>query len=87
MQADAIWWELETWRQLGVPVPEILRAATLTGASLLRRKDLGRLEPGARGDLLLYRGKIEDGPLGVERVRLVAKGGVVFVDEGRSVEP
>jgi imidazolonepropionase-like amidohydrolase len=87
VQADAIWWELETWRRLGVPVPEILRAATSTGASLLRRQDLGRLEPGSRGDLLLYRGKVGEGPLGVERVRLVAKGGVVFVDDGRWVEP
>jgi imidazolonepropionase-like amidohydrolase len=87
VQADAIWWELDTWRQLGVPVREIVRAATITGASLLRRNDIGRLEPGARGDLLLYRGKIEDGPLGVDRVRLVAKGGLVYVDEGRWVEP
>lgn len=52
---DAIWWELETRRQLGVPVNEILTAATAHGAALLSAPDAGHLRIGARGDLLLYK--------------------------------
>jgi imidazolonepropionase-like amidohydrolase len=81
-QADAIWWEMETWRQLGVPPHEILRAATTLPAALLRQPDLGHLRPGARGDFLLYRGDLNKDTLSVQRVRAVAKGGNLFVDEG-----
>ena len=87
IQADAIWWELETWRQLGVPVPEIIEAATRRAAKLLGDPAAGHLRPGAHGDFVLYRGSLADGPLNVERVRSVAKGGVLFVDEGRWTPP
>lgn len=33
---------------------DLVRAATTTGASLLRRPDLGRLSPGAKADLLVF---------------------------------
>jgi len=79
--ADALWWEMETWRQWGVPVNEIVRAATVLPACLLRQSDIGHLGPGARGDFVLYRGRLDDGPLSVNRVRSVAKGGVLFVDD------
>jgi imidazolonepropionase-like amidohydrolase len=85
--ADAIWWELETWRRLGVAPGDIVRAATTTGAALLGRTDVGRLDVGARGDLMLYRGRIDSGPFAIDRVRTVAKGGVLYVDEGRWVGP
>lgn len=84
--ADAIWWEIDTWRKLGVPPHAIVRAATETAARLLGDSDVGHLNPGARGDLVVYRGRIDDGPLTVDRVRIVAKGGVVFVDEGKWLE-
>jgi len=86
-QADAIWWELETWRQLGVPLPEIVRAATRRAAELLGDPAAGHLRPGAHGDFVLYRGSLADGPLSVARVRSVAKGGVLFVDEGQWTAP
>jgi imidazolonepropionase-like amidohydrolase len=35
------------------PAAEVLRAATVTAAALLGQDDLGRIEPGARADLLL----------------------------------
>jgi len=86
-QADAIWWELETWRQLGVPLPDIIRAATRRAAKLLGDPAAGHLRPGAHGDFVLYRGSLADGPLSVERVRSVGKGGVLFVDEGQWTAP
>lgn len=78
--ADAIWWELETWRQLGVPVNEIIAAATVLPGALLRQPDIGHLNPGARADFLLYRGDLADGPLTADRVRLVAKGGSIHLE-------
>jgi imidazolonepropionase-like amidohydrolase len=35
------------------PASEVLRAATVDAAALLDQPDLGRIEPGARADLLL----------------------------------
>jgi len=87
IQADAIWWELETWRQLGVPVNDIIRSATSLPAELLGDERAGHLGVGAYGDFLLYRGALDSGPLSVERVRTVAKDGVLYVDEGVWVEP
>lgn len=37
--------------QLGLSVPEAVQAATLGGATALRRRDVGRLAPGARADV------------------------------------
>jgi outer membrane protein assembly factor BamB len=82
-QVDAIWWELETRRRLGLTPLQALEAATGAGAGLLKADDIGHLRPGARGDFVLYRGAIDAGPLDVGRVRTVAKGGVLFVDEGK----
>jgi imidazolonepropionase-like amidohydrolase len=84
---DAIWWELETWRRLGVPAADAVRAATARAAALLRAPDVGRLEPGARGDFVLVHGNLADGGLHLGRVRAVAKGGVLFVKDGRWVGP
>jgi imidazolonepropionase-like amidohydrolase len=82
IHADAIWWELETWRLLGVAVDEIVRAATTLPAGLLQDPDIGHLGIGARGDFILYRGRLDDGPLTVERIRTVVKAGVLFVNDG-----
>jgi hypothetical protein len=76
-QANAIWWEMEAWRAAGVSPREVLTAATVNGARVLRRDDIGHLRPGARGDFVLYRGDVEDGPFDVERVIAVGRGGVV----------
>ncbi|CAN5433051.1 hypothetical protein BH10ACT11_BH10ACT11_03630 [soil metagenome] len=38
---------------MGMTMDEALRAATLGGATALRRDDLGRLGPGARGDAVV----------------------------------
>jgi imidazolonepropionase-like amidohydrolase len=87
LHADAIWWELETMRQLGLSPDECIRAATTTAAALLFDPEIGHLRPGARGDFVLIRGRLADGPLSVERVRTVARGGVLAVDDGRWLGP
>ena len=40
-------------RDMGITVPEALRAATLGGAEALRRDDVGHLRPGARADYVV----------------------------------
>jgi imidazolonepropionase-like amidohydrolase len=86
-QADSIWGELETWRKLGVAPLEVLGAATTRGAALLRMPDAGAIKVGARADFVLYQGSVTSGRFDVQRVRYVAKGGALFVKEGRWVGP
>jgi imidazolonepropionase-like amidohydrolase len=85
LHADAIWWELETLRRLGLSADEAVRTATETAARLLGRTDIGHLRPGARGDFVIYHGAVSDGALEVSRVRSVAKGGVLHVMDPLSV--
>jgi imidazolonepropionase-like amidohydrolase len=87
VQSDSIWWELETWRRLGVSPGDILRAATTLPAKLLGDARAGHLGRGAHGDFVLLRGRFDEGPLSVDRVRAVARGGELFVDEGRWIGP
>src|ERR1051326_190785 len=47
--------ELGHWAEAGVPLQEILRAATLDNAIAFRLSDRGTIEPGKRADLLLLR--------------------------------
>jgi imidazolonepropionase-like amidohydrolase len=81
-QAGGIWWELEGWRTLGFSHREALTAATESAARVLGAADAGRLAAGSRGDFVLYRGDVEEGPFDARRVIAVAKGGVLFVDGG-----
>ena len=77
-QANAIWWEMQAWRAAGVPHREVLTAATVNGARVLRQADVGHLRPGARADFVLYRGDVGEGAFDVERVKAVARGGVLM---------
>jgi imidazolonepropionase-like amidohydrolase len=47
--------ELGHWVEAGVPLQEILRAATLDNAIAFRLPDRGTIEPGKRADFLLLR--------------------------------
>ena len=76
-QANAIWWEMEAWRAAGVAHRDVMTAVTMNGAQVLRQADIGHLRPGARADFVLYRGDVEQGAFDVERVRAVARGGVL----------
>jgi cytosine/adenosine deaminase-related metal-dependent hydrolase len=84
--SGAIWWELEAWRALGVAHQEVLVAATERGAHVLRTVDAGRIAVGGRADVILYRGRVDQGPFEMSRVMLVAKDGVRFVAGGRWIE-
>ena len=86
-QGDGIWWELEAWRASGFSHREALTAATDGGARVFGADDVGRLAAGSRGDFVLYRGNVEDGPFDAARVVAVGKGGVLFVRDGRWVGP
>ncbi|MEO8112738.1 MAG: amidohydrolase family protein, partial [Phenylobacterium sp.] len=84
---DAIWWELRTWREMGASADQALTAATVLPARrVLRDASVGALKAGKRGDFVLYRGDVADG-FDQDRLRAVAKGGVLYVDEGRWVGP
>lgn len=86
-QGDAVWWELRAWRDNGASPGEIVRAATRTPAEMLALKDRGAIRLGARGDVVLYDGDLPRGEFDLRGVRLVAKGGVVYVRDGRWVGP
>jgi imidazolonepropionase-like amidohydrolase len=85
--ADAIWWELRSWRENGASPRQILTAATARPARMLELRDRGDLAVGKRGDFLIYDGDLARGELELERVRAVGKGGVLFVDRGEWVGP
>jgi imidazolonepropionase-like amidohydrolase len=84
---DAIWWELRAWRDHGASVAQLVSAATVQPARLLRLPDRGALMKGARADFILYRGDLTGGELDVAKVSTVAKAGVLFVDKGRWIGP
>ena len=47
--------EFAHWAEAGVPLPRILRAATIDNAAAFGLSDRGTIEPGKRADLLLLR--------------------------------
>ncbi len=79
---DAVWNEMAAWRAAGIGMDDILRSATSRPAALLREPDIGRIGPGARADLALYRGDIRDGAFDPRRVAMVVKAGIVMVEDG-----
>jgi len=81
--ATTYWIELQEWHRLGVPVADILSAATSRPAAMLGRTDIGRIAVGSKADFLLYRGDIMAGEFERGKIDTVAKGGVLFVSGGR----
>jgi imidazolonepropionase-like amidohydrolase len=71
--------ELELYAGAGIPVPEVLRIATLGAARVMARdKDLGSIAAGKLADLIMVDGdpavRIGD----IRRVVLTIKDGVLF---------
>jgi imidazolonepropionase-like amidohydrolase len=65
--------------EAGLSAAEAIRAATLGGAAALGRDDLGRIEPGARSDIVVVDGRPNDDPAVLTRpesIRLVVGRGV-----------
>ena len=79
---DAIWAELAAWREFSVATADIVAAASSIPAEMLDRADIGRIAVGARGDVVLYTGDVDDGVFMRSGVSSVIKGGVIYVDGG-----
>lgn len=80
---DAIWWELRTWVDYGATPTEALKAITVNGAKVLHDDSVGVLRAGSRADFVLYRGNVSRGEFDAGKVTHVAKGGVLFVSDGK----
>ncbi|TDD93856.1 metal-dependent hydrolase family protein [Actinomadura rubrisoli] len=73
----ANWREFPTLVRSGVSPLRALRAATTIGARVLGREDIGRLEPGCRGDLVAVPGNPLDDIEVMGDVRFVMKDGTI----------
>ena len=67
--------EMEFMQGLGMDSYDVWRAATLNGAEMLGRDDLGSLSVGSRADVVGVSGDIEDCARLSQRIRLVLKDG------------
>jgi hypothetical protein len=74
--------ELESWVKAGLSPPEVLQAATLGAARYLGTDQrLGAIAPGKLADLLLVDGDPTQDISAIRKVRLVMKGGAIFLPE------
>ena len=79
-QATALMYE--ALRDLGVPLADILRAATVNAAELLGWQDkVGAIEPGKLADIIATNGDPLQDITELQRVRFVMKGGVVVKND------
>ena len=73
--------ELELMVAYGMPAEQALRAATVTAAVVVGRKDdLGRIAKGYLADLVAVRGNPLEDPAVLRKPLMVIKGGCVVVD-------
>ena len=80
--------ELRQFLAAGFSVPEVLVAATRTGAELLDLDDkLGTLAPGKLADVLVVEGRPDERIDDLLRVDLVIRDGEVVVEKGRLSTP
>jgi len=71
--------ELEIYNQAGIPAPEVLRMATLTAATVMKRNnELGSIAPGKLADLILVNGNPTANISDIRKIDLVVKGGEVM---------
>lgn len=75
------WRELVLMGEYGMPAMEVIRSATLTGAELLGRGDLGRLAAGARANIVAVKGRPEENLAALREVVFVMSGGKVVRDD------
>jgi imidazolonepropionase-like amidohydrolase len=54
---------------------------------VLRDDSVGGVRAGSRADFVLYRGDVSQGEFEAKRVTHVAKGGVLYVQDGKWVGP
>lgn len=71
--------ELELWNEAGIPAPEVLRAATLGSAEVMKRDgELGSVAPGKLADFVLVDGDPTTRISDIRRVVLTVKDGTVY---------
>ncbi|HEY2738922.1 MAG TPA: amidohydrolase family protein [Thermoanaerobaculia bacterium] len=71
--------ELELYGQAGIPNLDILRAATIVPAQVMKRdKDFGSIETGKMADVILVDGQPDQTISDIRRVVLTVKGGVIY---------
>ena len=71
--------ELEIYNEAGIPAPEVLRIATLTGAQGMKRdKELGSITAGKLADMILVNGDPTTNISDIRKIDTVIKGGAVM---------
>ena len=75
------WRELKLMGEYGMPAMDVIRSATIRGAELLRRDDLGRVATGARADIIAVKGRPERDLAALREVVFVMRGGKVVRDD------
>lgn len=74
--------ELELWERAGIPAADVLRAATLGSARVMKRDaELGSIAPGKLADLVLVDGDPARRIADLRNVEMVIKDGVIFVPD------
>lgn len=71
--------ELEIYNQAGIPAPEVLRIATYTAASVMKKDgELGSVAPGKLADLILVNGDPAANISDIRKIDTVMKGGALM---------
>jgi imidazolonepropionase-like amidohydrolase len=74
--------EMLSMHRLGIPVPDVLRSATLEPARYLRREgDLGEIRAGAIADLVLLESNPLEDLAALKKIQAVVKAGVWYDSE------
>jgi hypothetical protein len=81
LHGPSIFRELAQMEASGLTPMEVLRAATVGGARVLGRADLGRIAPGALADLVLLDADPATGTAALSRIARVIRGGRVLDPE------
>ena len=78
LPGPSVFRELEAMEAAGLPPLEVLKAATVGGAAVMGRADLGRVRAGALADLVLLDADPAQGTKALSRIATVFHGGRVL---------
>ena len=81
---DDIFPVMRAWEALGASRIEVLRAVTATAAAKVGKdKEIGRIAPGYRANLVFFSGSLDSGALSAGRIGRVMLHGETVIDSGR----
>jgi imidazolonepropionase-like amidohydrolase len=63
----------------GMKPVDVLRSATSVNAAVFQLKDLGNIKPGYLADIIAVEGNPVDDIKAVKQVKMVMKGGVIYL--------